>query len=234
MRGVRRSPVECLKECGVLVVGIGESAIEPALLAGRIPCPDCGAPLAPWGHTRARDVRMRYGGRLLRPRRGRCGRCDSTHVLLAATFVPRRRDCTQVIGHALFAAAGGAGHRDDRGRARSPAWHRARLVARVRASRRGAGPLWLAVGGLARRGGPMPVAGRVAGGLRCRGAPLGSYGICGALRPHGGLLGAAGRDERWPSVARRAARSAGLSPTRSSSCSKAERRQPRQSNTSGL
>jgi len=94
-----------------LVVGIGESAIEPALLAGRICCPDCGAPLAPWGHAREREVRMRYGGRLLRPRRGHCGRCDSTHVLLPATVVPRRRDCTQVIGQALFAAACGAGHR---------------------------------------------------------------------------------------------------------------------------
>ena len=28
-----------------------------------------------------------------------------------ATVVPRRRDCTQVIAQALFAAAGGAGHR---------------------------------------------------------------------------------------------------------------------------
>jgi len=53
---------------------------------------------------------MRYGGRLLRPRRG-CGRCDCTHVVLPAAFVPRRRDCAQVIGQALFAAAGGAGHR---------------------------------------------------------------------------------------------------------------------------
>ena len=35
----------------------------------------------------------------------------TTHVLLPATFVPRRRDCTQVIGQALFAAACGAGHR---------------------------------------------------------------------------------------------------------------------------
>ena len=54
-----------------MVVGIGESAIEPALLAGGIRCPDCEARLAPWGHAREREVRMRYGGRLLRPRRGR-------------------------------------------------------------------------------------------------------------------------------------------------------------------
>ena len=92
-------------------MGIGESAIESALLAGGIRCPDCEAPLAPWRHAREREVRMRYGGRLLRPRRGRCGCCDSTHVLLPATVVPRRRDCTQVIAQALFAAAGGAGHR---------------------------------------------------------------------------------------------------------------------------
>jgi len=45
-----------------LVVGIGESAIEPALLAGGIRCPDCEARLAPWGHAREREVRMRYGG----------------------------------------------------------------------------------------------------------------------------------------------------------------------------
>jgi len=129
-----------------LVVGIGESAIEPALLAGGIRCPDCEARLAPWGHAREREVRMRYGGRLLRPRRGRCGRCDSTHVLLPATVVPRRRDCTQVIAQALFAAAGGSWSSDDRGRAGSPAWHRPRLAARVRPSCRGADPLRLAVG----------------------------------------------------------------------------------------
>jgi len=90
---------------------IGWSAVEDALGAGRVCCPDCGQPLAPHGFAREREVRMRHGSRLIRPRRAICRSCARTHVLLPAFCVPRRRDGVEVIGLALLAAAGGEGHR---------------------------------------------------------------------------------------------------------------------------
>jgi hypothetical protein len=85
--------------------------LEAALAAGRVCCPDCSESLARWGYAREREVRMRHGGRLVRPRRAYCRRCDRTHVLLPAFCVPRRRDGAEVIGAALLAKALGAGHR---------------------------------------------------------------------------------------------------------------------------
>ena len=46
-----------------------------------------------------------------RPRRGRCGSCGATHVLLEQGWLCRRADAACVIGAALEAKAGGAGHR---------------------------------------------------------------------------------------------------------------------------
>ena len=90
---------------------MNERAVEAALAAGRLPCPDCAGPLSAWGFAREREVRMLHGVRLCRPRRTLCGRCDATHVLCPAWSVPRRRDGAQVIGEALRQAAGGDGHR---------------------------------------------------------------------------------------------------------------------------
>ena len=94
-----------------MVTRIGWRAVEDALRAGRVCCPDCDRPLAPHGFAREREVRLRYGSRLLRPRRGICHSCARTHVLLPAFCVPRRRDGVEVIGLALLAAASGEGHR---------------------------------------------------------------------------------------------------------------------------
>ncbi|TMR17534.1 hypothetical protein ETD86_23200 [Nonomuraea turkmeniaca] len=47
----------------------------------------------------------------MRPRRGRCGACRATHVLLPVTVLLRRADAAVVIGAALVAKAAGAGHR---------------------------------------------------------------------------------------------------------------------------
>jgi hypothetical protein len=102
-----------VKERGVRVLStmrIGER-LESVLAAGRVACPDCGEPLAPLGWAREREVRMRYGGRLVRARRAYCRRCARTHVLLPACCVPRRRDGAEVIGSALLAKAQGVGHR---------------------------------------------------------------------------------------------------------------------------
>jgi hypothetical protein len=47
----------------------------------------------------------------LLPRRGRCRGCRRTQVLLPASVLLRRADAVTVIGEALLAKAGGAGHR---------------------------------------------------------------------------------------------------------------------------
>lgn len=94
-----------------MVSRAGVSVVKDALAAGRVCCPGCGRPLAPHGFAREREVRMRYGWRLIRPRRAICRPCGRTHVLLAALCVPRRRDGVEVIGLALLAAASGEGHR---------------------------------------------------------------------------------------------------------------------------
>jgi len=85
--------------------------VEGDLATRRLRCPDCEQPLVPWGFARERAVRTLDGVRSLRPRRAVCHVCESTHVLLPAWSVPRRRDSAEVIGHALLAKATGAGHR---------------------------------------------------------------------------------------------------------------------------
>lgn len=95
----------------ISTVTIGD-ALEAALVAGQIRCPDCEQPLARWGWAREREIRTRdRGGRLVRPRRACCTRCERTHVLLPASLVARRRDCAEVICSALLAKAQGTGHR---------------------------------------------------------------------------------------------------------------------------
>jgi hypothetical protein len=63
----------CVKERGVVDVRLGWEGLEAALAAGEVCCPDCGEPLRRWGYAREREVRMRHGARLLRPRRGTVG-----------------------------------------------------------------------------------------------------------------------------------------------------------------
>jgi len=83
--------------------------VESRLTAGRVDCPGCPGVLRPWGWARARRV---HGiGGVLRPRRGRCGGCLVTQVLLPVTVLLRRAYAAEVIGAALLARAGGHGHR---------------------------------------------------------------------------------------------------------------------------
>lgn len=83
--------------------------VESRLRGGRVDCPDCSGVLRPWGWTRPRRV---HGiGGVLRPRRGRCGGCLVTHVLLPVTVLLRRAYAADVIGAALLARAVGRGHR---------------------------------------------------------------------------------------------------------------------------
>lgn len=86
--------------------------VDRDLCAGRVACPGCDGALRPWGWARRRLLRRRGGGSVwLRPRRGRCRSCGGTHVLLPVDTLVRRRDEAAVIGAALLAWLGGAGHR---------------------------------------------------------------------------------------------------------------------------
>ncbi len=90
---------------------VDPDVVEADLAAGRLCCPGCDGPLAPWGFARWREVRMLEGVRSVRPRRAFCHGCETTHVLLPAWSVARRRDGAEVIGAALLAKAQGDGHR---------------------------------------------------------------------------------------------------------------------------
>jgi Domain of unknown function (DUF6431) len=88
------------------------TAARVALARRRLRCPDCGQPVRPWGHARARTVRD-LGGALaaVRPDRALCTGCGVTHVVLDAGLLPRRAYAAGVAGQALVAAALGHGHR---------------------------------------------------------------------------------------------------------------------------
>ena len=91
---------------------VDAAAARQALAARRLRCPDCGAVLAPWGHTRTRTVRDLAGTTVtVRPDRARCTGCGATHVLLDAALLARRGYTVRVVGHALVRAAQGQTHR---------------------------------------------------------------------------------------------------------------------------
>lgn len=95
----------------MLSIAITPERVEAALAAGELACPGCSGRLSPWGFARSREVRLAREVRPLTPRRARCARCETTHVLSPSWMIPRRRDGAQVIGEALRLAADGVGHR---------------------------------------------------------------------------------------------------------------------------
>jgi len=95
----------------MLIVGNDPARVEADLAAGLVPCPGCGGSLARWSFARRRRLRGESIPVVVRPRRARCRSCRSTHVLLPDVGFLRRVDTAGVIGKALTAAAGGAGHR---------------------------------------------------------------------------------------------------------------------------
>jgi hypothetical protein len=106
----------------VLTVNGDRDEVERLLAGGELACPSCGGVLGGWGNGRLRRVRTAEGpDAVLVPRRSRCRRCRSTHVLLPAWCLLRRADAAAVIGAALEAAAGGDGHRKIAGLAGRPA-----------------------------------------------------------------------------------------------------------------
>lgn len=94
-----------------MMVGSDPVEVERSLVFGELSCPSCRGVLGPWGHARQRSARGPAGTVRHRPRRARCVSCGATHVLLAQLWLSRRADAVSVIGAALEAKAGGAGHR---------------------------------------------------------------------------------------------------------------------------
>jgi len=82
-------------------------AASAGLASGELACPSCGAGrLRPRGHGRERVIRLRNGARArLSPRRGRCGSCAATHILLPSWMASRRADAVGVIASAAVASA---------------------------------------------------------------------------------------------------------------------------------
>jgi Domain of unknown function (DUF6431) len=99
-----------MPEASVLIVRSDAQRVEADLVSGIVGCPSCGGVLAGWGFARWRVLRSEAGPVALRPRRGRCRLCRSTHVLLPDEVLARRVDTVAVIGAALTHAAAGAGH----------------------------------------------------------------------------------------------------------------------------
>jgi hypothetical protein len=84
----------------VLIVENDEEAVEADLAAGRLRCAACQVGvLLKWGFARRRTLR---DGRELRPRRGMCASCETSHVLLPDVCLVRRRDSAAAIGAALL------------------------------------------------------------------------------------------------------------------------------------
>lgn len=96
----------------MLVVCHDKLAVEWALRAGLLPCPNCGASLRPWGRARIRRIRFGAGPDLhIQPRRTRCVGCRQTHVLLPDWMTVRRAYATVMIRAVLAAHASGIGYR---------------------------------------------------------------------------------------------------------------------------
>lgn len=95
-----------------LIEVVDVASARRALAARLLRCPDCSAPLRPWGHATTRTVRDLHGTAVTtRPDRARCTGCQATHVVLDAVLLPRRGYTAHVIGHALLSAAEGQTHR---------------------------------------------------------------------------------------------------------------------------
>lgn len=112
-----------------MMVVIG-SRVEEELSSRRLRC-ECGARLAPWGWARPRRVEGLNGA--VRPRRGRCGGCSRTHVLLPSSVPARCSVTTSLLGRAAELAAAGRGFRMV---ARVLGWSSSTTRRRLRALRR--------------------------------------------------------------------------------------------------
>lgn len=182
----------------MLMVGTDRVEVELSLRSGELSCPACRGVLGPWGHARRRSSRREDGTVWHRPRRARCLSCGTTHVLLAQLWLLRRADGASVIGAALEAKSGGAGHRPIAAGLGRPAstvrgWLR-RFAARAGQLRAGFTRLLHALDGQAARlvprgsavGDAVEVIGRAAAAVVVRLSPIHPWEF--AARASGGLL----------------------------------------------
>ena len=99
----------------MLSVGADPVVVEHQLRSGGLTCPQCGQPLAPWGHAALRFVRQAAATvERIRPRRAICSSpagCGRSHVLLPRFCLGRRVDAVAVIWPTLLARAAGWGWR---------------------------------------------------------------------------------------------------------------------------
>ena len=99
----------------MLSVGADPVVVEHQLRSGGLTCPQCGQPLAPWGHAALRFVRPTAAMvERIRPRRAICSSpagCGRSHVLLPRFCLGRRVDAVAVIWPTLLARAAGWGWR---------------------------------------------------------------------------------------------------------------------------
>ncbi|MEX2553190.1 MAG: DUF6431 domain-containing protein [Actinomycetota bacterium] len=86
----------------MMMVGRDEARVERDLSTGKLLCPKCDGRLHPWGSARKRKLRHGTKDIKLEPRRARCSKCLSTHVLLPAVCLLRRRDLAEAIVRALI------------------------------------------------------------------------------------------------------------------------------------
>src|SRR6266566_7587687 len=87
-------------------------ALQRALRAGAIKCPECRGSLRPWGMARERLIHVGDTRDLaVRPSRARCAVCRVTHVLLPDWLLARRAYAARVVWWALVAHAAGLGYR---------------------------------------------------------------------------------------------------------------------------
>jgi hypothetical protein len=103
------------------VVHHDQQMVESALRAGQLRCPRCRGALRPWGRARPRRIRVGpTATRAVQPRRARCPRCRSTHVLLPEWMVARRAYSAPVIWNVVVAHARGLGYHRIAARDRLP------------------------------------------------------------------------------------------------------------------
>ena len=99
----------------MLSVGADPVVVEHQLRSGGLTCPQCGQPLAPWGHAALRFVRQAAATvERIRPWRAICSSpagCGRSHVLLPRFCLGRRVDAVAVIWPTLLARAAGWGWR---------------------------------------------------------------------------------------------------------------------------
>jgi transposase-like protein len=93
----------------MLIVDPEIEIVEQQLREGRLLCPECRGVLNPWAWARSRRIRGIH--KAIRPRRARCSKCRTTHVLLPDTILVRKVDSAENVGACITLSSTGLGYR---------------------------------------------------------------------------------------------------------------------------